>query len=71
MKKEVNEEMLSFVHRLQKKYPIIEYYDYCYDNRFVDEDFMDSSHLSEIGANKFSRIVKEEILKISAFCIMS
>ena len=33
------------------------------DNRFVDEDFMDSSHLTEKGAKKFSKIIKEEVLE--------
>ena len=55
-------EMKSFVASLRQKYPNIEYFDYSTDNRFVDEDFWDSSHLTDIGANKFSKIVKEEVL---------
>lgn len=55
-------EMKSFVASLRQKYPNIEYYDYSTDERFVDEDFDDSSHLTDIGANKFSKIVKEEVL---------
>lgn len=58
----VKKEMNTFVANLKQKYPNIEYYDYSTDERFVDEDFYDSSHLSDIGANKFSKIVKEEIL---------
>lgn len=58
----VKKEMNTFVANLKQKYPNIEYYDYSTDERFVDEDFFDSSHLSDIGANKFSKIVKEEIL---------
>ena len=30
------------------------------DKRFVDEDFYNASHLTDIGANKFSKIVKKE-----------
>jgi len=55
-------EMESFVANLKQKNPNVEYYDYSRDKRFVDEDFWDSSHLNDIGANKFSKIVKEEVL---------
>lgn len=55
-------EMKSFVANLKQKYPNVEYFDYSRDKRFVDEDFWDSSHLNDIGANKFSKIVKEEVL---------
>lgn len=58
----VNKEMESFVTSLKQKYPNVEFYDYSTDKRFVDEDFYDSSHLTDIGANKFSKIVKEEVL---------
>ena len=55
-------EMESFVANLKQKYPNVEYYDYSTDERFIDEDFYDASHLTDIGANKFSKIVKEEVL---------
>ena len=58
----VIKEMESFAANLKQKYPNVEYYDYSADERFVDEDFFDSSHLNDIGANKFSKIVKEEVL---------
>lgn len=58
----VIKEMESFMAFLKQKYPNVEYYDYSTDKRFVNEDFYDSSHLTDIGANKFSNIVKEEIL---------
>lgn len=58
----VKKEMESFAANLKQKYPNVEYYDYSTDKRFVDEDFYDSSHLTDIGANKFSKIVKEEVL---------
>lgn len=58
----VIKEMESFVANLKQKYPNVEYYDYSTDERFIDEDFYDASHLTDIGANKFSKIVKEEVL---------
>ena len=63
----VKEEMKTFVSSLQQKYPNVEFYDYSTDKRFVDEDFYDASHLTDIGANKFSKIVKEEILDVKGF----
>ena len=35
----------------------IQYYDFLTDNRFVEDDFYDSDHLSNIGADKFSEIL--------------
>ena len=58
----VLQEMVSFVDSLKQKYPNVEYYDYSKDKRFVDEDFFDASHLTDIGATKFSYIVRQEIL---------
>lgn len=63
MNKTLIGEMNSFIHQLQAKYPHIEYYNYIFDNRFIDDDFNDAGHLSDIGAAKFSKIVKEEILE--------
>lgn len=37
------------------------YRDYYDDKRFVDDDFISSDHLSDIGAIKFSKILKEDI----------
>lgn len=58
----VLQEMASFAANLKQKYPNVEFYDYSADKRFVDEDFFDANHLTDIGATKFSKIVKEEIL---------
>ena len=58
----VLQEMASFVASLKQKYPNVEYFDYSTDERFVDEDFFDASHLTDIGATKFSYIVRQEIL---------
>lgn len=62
VKPSVEEELNDFVALLQKEFPFVEYYDYSLDNRFVDEDFHDASHLTDVGATKFSKIVKEEVL---------
>lgn len=58
----VLQEMESFAANLKQKYPNVEYYNYSTDKRFVDEDFFDASHLTNIGAIKFSYIVRQEIL---------
>jgi hypothetical protein len=51
----------SILMRLQRDYSI-EYHDYRCDNRFVDDDFIDQSHLSEIGAGKFTKRIAKDIL---------
>jgi hypothetical protein len=38
------------------------YFDYFTDKRFVKRDFHDNDHLNFIGAEKFSRIINDEIL---------
>lgn len=54
-------EMHEFAERLIRRYPNIDYYDFSYDTRFTKDDFNDASHLSEIGAYKFTRIINEII----------
>ena len=63
MSKVVDADIENFVHRLQKDFPNIEYYNYSYDPRFEDDDFHDASHLTEVGAIKFSKIIKKEVLE--------
>lgn len=53
----VKKDMYAFVKKLLHAYPNVEYYDYLYDQRFLPEDFNDSSHLTDTGAEKFSRIL--------------
>ena len=62
MNKTLLNEMNSYINKLQSKFPHIEYYNFTFDDRFFDDDFNDASHLSDIGASKFSSIVKNEIL---------
>ena len=52
--------MYSLIHDMQQEYDL-PYYDYLEDSRFVADDFYDSDHLTETGAQKFSRILEEEI----------
>jgi hypothetical protein len=54
--------MQSEVRRLSEKYGI-EYINYLKDERFVTEDFQDSNHLSTKGAEKFTDIVRDEIVR--------
>lgn len=61
MNKDVEKEILVFVNELQSEYPNVEYYDFTYDNRFKPNDFYNSSHLTDLGAEKFSKIVAEII----------
>ena len=58
----VVEEMNRFVTQLEHDFSNVEFYDYSSDKRFIDDDFYDASHLTSIGATKFSKIVKEEVL---------
>lgn len=56
-------EMDAYMKALQQRYPHIEYYNYSFDDRFVADDFFDSSHLTTTGAAKFSKMVKAEVLE--------
>ncbi|MBQ7222388.1 MAG: hypothetical protein IJS02_02855 [Bacteroidales bacterium] len=67
MEPEVNEEISCFISSLQEEFPCVEYYNYNNDGRFVEDDFFDAGHLSDHGAEKFSRIVREEILNLPFF----
>lgn len=50
----------KLVDKLKCQYKI-EYLDYRDDSRFVDDDFFDQSHLSEFGAEKFTKIMMSDI----------
>ena len=54
--------MQDEIRQLSEKYGI-EYKNYLTDERFVTEDFQDSSHLSTKGAEKFTDIIKDEIVR--------
>ena len=58
-------EMRVFTDSLINKYPVVEYYNYLFDGRFIDDDFYDATHLNRNGAEKFSNILKKEIKGLS------
>lgn len=52
-------DMQTCVDTMRSVYSQLEYYNFLSDNRFVDDDFYNSSHLSTIGAEKFTKILRE------------
>ena len=52
--------MYEITHRFQKEYDLL-YFDYLKDPRFHIKDFYNNSHLSDIGAIKFTEILNEDI----------
>ena len=40
------------------------YYDYSSDNRFTMRDFFDNDHMNYLGAEKFSRILNDDIISV-------
>jgi hypothetical protein len=51
------QDMLQFVEKLQQKYPNVEFYNFLYADGFLPEDFNDSSHLTDTGAVKLSKML--------------
>jgi hypothetical protein len=51
----------DFLQKMCKKYKC-QYFDYQDDSRFAIDDFWDNDHLNYIGAEKFTKIINEEIL---------
>lgn len=49
---------------IRKKHPEVEFFDYTYDERFTSDDFQDAVHLNNVGAQKFSKVLKDEVLEI-------
>ena len=41
----------------------VPYFNYLRDDRFTDEDFIDSDHLNERGAKKLSHLLNEDVVK--------
>lgn len=52
---------LSLVSSMQHLYHL-DFFDYREDSRFVDDDFIDQSHLSDVGAEKFTKILLNDLL---------
>lgn len=60
----VNQQQISKMHELIKQIQMeykLPYLDYLKDNRFIAEDFADPHHLSDIGAEKFTKILQYAI----------
>ncbi len=55
------EKMYALISEMQQQYNL-PYHNYLKDDRFVPDDFFDSDHLSDIGAKKFSIILRDEVL---------
>ncbi len=56
------EEMYRGIARLSELQGV-RYFDFLTDDRFREDDFYDSDHLSDIGATKLSRILADTLLK--------
>ncbi len=56
--------MYELTHQFQHEYQL-PYFDYLKDPRFTADDFIDSNHLSDVGAIKFSQILNADILSLS------
>lgn len=55
--------MNGAINELLRNYEFVEYYNFLTDDRFMEDDFYDCDHLSNIGADKFSEILNELIIK--------
>jgi hypothetical protein len=53
-------DMYKHIYALQKKYHFT-YYDYIKDNNFIEDDFYDSDHLSDVGAKKFTLMLNDSL----------
>lgn len=56
-------EMQACVDSMRSVYPNLEYYNFMSDSRFNDDDFFNSSHLSDVGTEKFTKILRNTIHK--------
>lgn len=54
--------MYDLISQFPKSHDVV-YLDYLRDDRFEPNDFYDSNHLSDIGAVKFSKILRDDIKK--------
>lgn len=52
------QDMQACVDSMKAVYPELEYRNYLTDKRFVDEDFFNSSHLTDVGAQKLTEIIR-------------
>ena len=55
--------MYELINQIQKEFSV-PYLDYMKDARFDSLDFADPQHLSDVGAEKFTKILNEDIKKL-------
>lgn len=53
----------ELTHKLVSEFGL-PYFDYLKDERFIPNDFYDSNHLSDVGAEKFTKILAEDIRQL-------
>lgn len=58
---QLDNRQLTKMNEIIKANADVEYYNFLRDSRFEDEDFYDSDHLSDVGAKKFSLLLKKEV----------
>jgi hypothetical protein len=54
--------MQETIKQITEKYGV-PYFNYLRDDRFTEEDFVNSDHLNNKGAEKFSYILNEDVVK--------
>ena len=52
------QDMQACVDSMRAVYPQLEYRNYMADKRFIEKDFFDSSHLTDVGAQKLTEIIR-------------
>ncbi|WP_017810406.1 hypothetical protein [Clostridium saccharoperbutylacetonicum] len=57
----MKEEFYSIINKVKEQYSF-QFLDYFNNKLFEDSDFYDVSHLNEIGAEKFTRILNKDII---------
>lgn len=58
---DVVHEKNELITKLKERFKNVVYYDYTYCKDFDEDDFYDACHLSDIGAKKFSNMIREKI----------
>jgi hypothetical protein len=60
--RESYQRMQETIKQITEKYQV-PYFNYLRDERFTEKDFINSDHLNERGAEKFSRILNEDVIR--------
>lgn len=55
-------DLTQYITDIKNQYPDVIYLNYLKDSRFNEEDFFNSSHLSEKGANKWTKILCSDLI---------